>query len=118
MYREHQGWRISNKIIYNDPSTRSAFKRVHKLHFIMVRGLHCTWLVPSTRAFSDGVDDSDSKEWIHWKRGVDRGGCFPIGVRGHRIMLCGGVRLPSGESGGARHRGWSQGRPGRCPKSL
>ncbi|KAI5649812.1 hypothetical protein M9H77_35817 [Catharanthus roseus] len=36
-------------------------------------------------------------------RGVDRGGCGPIGLRGHRIMLYGGVRPPSGESGGARH---------------
>ncbi|KAI5653571.1 hypothetical protein M9H77_30758 [Catharanthus roseus] len=44
-------------------------------------------------------------------RGVDRGACGLIGLRGHRIMLCGGVRPPSGELGGARHRGWSQGRP-------
>ncbi|KAI5677083.1 hypothetical protein M9H77_08033 [Catharanthus roseus] len=44
-------------------------------------------------------------------RGVDRGGCGPIGLRGHRIVLCGGIRPPSGESGGARHRGWSQDRP-------
>ncbi|KAI5648925.1 hypothetical protein M9H77_34930 [Catharanthus roseus] len=27
-------------------------------------------------------------------RGVDRGGCGPIGLRGHRIMLYGGVRPP------------------------
>ncbi|KAI5669268.1 hypothetical protein M9H77_19121 [Catharanthus roseus] len=40
-----------------------------------------------------------------------RGGCGPIGLCGHHIMLCGGVRPPSRESGGARHRGWSQGRP-------
>ncbi|KAI5669907.1 hypothetical protein M9H77_19760 [Catharanthus roseus] len=33
-------------------------------------------------------------------------------------MLCGGVRPPSGESGGARYQGWSQGRLGRCPRSL
>ncbi|KAI5682989.1 hypothetical protein M9H77_04217 [Catharanthus roseus] len=57
------------------------------------------------RASSDSVDDSDSGEWIHLKRSVDRGGCGSIGLRGHRIMLCGGVRPPSGESGGARHRG-------------
>ncbi|KAI5666770.1 hypothetical protein M9H77_16623 [Catharanthus roseus] len=38
--------------------------------FGSVRGLHCTWLVPRTRASSDGVDDSDSGEWIHLKRGV------------------------------------------------
>ncbi|KAI5681396.1 hypothetical protein M9H77_02623 [Catharanthus roseus] len=50
-------------------------------------------------------------EWIHLKRGLDRRGCGPIGLRGHGIMLCGGVRLPSGESGGARNCGWSQGRP-------
>ncbi|KAI5654513.1 hypothetical protein M9H77_31700 [Catharanthus roseus] len=78
-----------------------------------VRGLHYTWLVSSTRASSDGVDDSDSGEWIHLKRGVDRKGCDPIGLREHCIMLCGGVRQPSGESREARHRGWSQGRPGR-----
>ncbi|KAI5664869.1 hypothetical protein M9H77_24192 [Catharanthus roseus] len=52
-------------------------------------------IVPRTRASSDGVDDSDSGEWIHLKRGVDHGGCGPIG-----IMLCGGVRPPSGESEG------------------
>ncbi|KAI5666422.1 hypothetical protein M9H77_16275 [Catharanthus roseus] len=59
------------------------------------------------------MDDSDSGEWIHLKRGVDCRGCGPIGLRGHCIMLCSGVRPPSGELGGARHRGWSQGRPGR-----
>ncbi|KAI5677392.1 hypothetical protein M9H77_08342 [Catharanthus roseus] len=72
----------------------------------------------STRASSDSVDDSDSREWIHLKTGVDHRGCGPISLRGHCIMLCGGVRLPSGESGGARQRGWSQGLPGRCPRSL
>ncbi|KAI5680981.1 hypothetical protein M9H77_02208 [Catharanthus roseus] len=90
----------------------------YDLVFRSVRGLHCTRLVPSTRASSDGVDDSDSGEWIHLKRGVDREGCGPIGLRRHRIMLCSGVRLPSGESGGARHRSWSQDRPGMCPRSL
>ncbi|KAI5658068.1 hypothetical protein M9H77_26861 [Catharanthus roseus] len=40
------------------------------------------------RASSDGVDVSYSGEWIHLKRGVDRGGCDPISLRGHRIMLC------------------------------
>ncbi|KAI5675342.1 hypothetical protein M9H77_06292 [Catharanthus roseus] len=35
-----------------------------------IKGLHCTWLVPCTRASSDGVDISDSGEWIHLKRGV------------------------------------------------
>ncbi|KAI5671359.1 hypothetical protein M9H77_11723 [Catharanthus roseus] len=54
-----------------------------------VRELYCTWLLPCTRASSDGVDVSDLGEWIHLKRGVDRGGCGPIGVRGHRIILCG-----------------------------
>ncbi|KAI5650288.1 hypothetical protein M9H77_36293 [Catharanthus roseus] len=44
-------------------------------------------------------------------RGIDRGGCGPIGLCGHRIMLYGGVRPPSGESERARHRGWSQDRP-------
>ncbi|KAI5653594.1 hypothetical protein M9H77_30781 [Catharanthus roseus] len=55
-------------------------------------------------ASSDGVDDLDSGEWIHLKRGVDRGGCGPIGLRRHRIMLCGGVQPSSEESGGTRHR--------------
>ncbi|KAI5658631.1 hypothetical protein M9H77_27424 [Catharanthus roseus] len=59
------------------------------------RGLHCTWLVPRTRASSDGVDDLNSGEWIHLKRGIDHRECGPIGLRGHRIMHCGGVRPPS-----------------------
>ncbi|KAI5674160.1 hypothetical protein M9H77_14524 [Catharanthus roseus] len=59
--------------------------------------------VPRTRASSDGVDDSDSGEWIYLKRGVDREGCGPIGLRGHCIKLCSWVRLPSRESGGTRH---------------
>ncbi|KAI5658943.1 hypothetical protein M9H77_27736 [Catharanthus roseus] len=46
--------------------------------FLSVRGLHCTWLVPSRRASSDGVDVSDSEEWIHLKRGVGCGGCGPM----------------------------------------
>ncbi|KAI5677776.1 hypothetical protein M9H77_08726 [Catharanthus roseus] len=78
--------------------------------FESVRRLYCTWLVPSTRASSDGVDDSDLGEWIHLKRGIDRRGCGLIGLRGHCIMLCVGVQPPCGESGGARHRGWSQSR--------
>ncbi|KAI5653828.1 hypothetical protein M9H77_31015 [Catharanthus roseus] len=50
---------------------------------------------PCTRASSNGVDDSDLGEWIHLKRGVNRGGCGPIGLRGKRIILCDGVRPPS-----------------------
>ncbi|KAI5657822.1 hypothetical protein M9H77_26615 [Catharanthus roseus] len=76
----------------------------YDLVFGSVRRLHCTWLVSRTRVFSDGVDDLDSGEWIHLKRGEDFGKCGPIGLRGHRIMLCGGVGPPSGESRGARHR--------------
>ncbi|KAI5675653.1 hypothetical protein M9H77_06603 [Catharanthus roseus] len=83
-----------------------------------IRGLHCTWLVPRTSAFSNGMDDADSGEWIYLKKGVDHRGCGPIGLHGHRIMLYGGVWPPSGESRGARNWGWSQGRPCRCPKSL
>ncbi|KAI5653280.1 hypothetical protein M9H77_30467 [Catharanthus roseus] len=49
------------------------------------------------RASSDGMDFLDSREWIHLKRGVDRGGCGPIGLRGHLIILCGRVRLPRGD---------------------
>ncbi|KAI5661821.1 hypothetical protein M9H77_21144 [Catharanthus roseus] len=73
----------------------------------MLVGLYvrqCTWLVSRTRASSDGVDNLDSREWIHLKRGIDCGGYDPISLRGHRIMLCGGVRPPSEESGGTRHR--------------
>ncbi|KAI5657297.1 hypothetical protein M9H77_26090 [Catharanthus roseus] len=74
----------------------------YDLVFGSVKGLHCTWLVPRTRASSDGVDISDSGEWIHLKRSVDRGGCSPIGLRRHHIMVCSGVRSPSGESRGLR----------------
>ncbi|KAI5664374.1 hypothetical protein M9H77_23697 [Catharanthus roseus] len=102
----------------NKKPFRSGVNSSYDLVFGSVRGLHCMWLVPRTRASSDGVDVSNSGEWIHLKRDVDSRGYGPIGLRGHRIMLCGGVRSPSGESGRARHRGWSQGRPGRCPKNL
>ncbi|KAI5680920.1 hypothetical protein M9H77_02147 [Catharanthus roseus] len=61
-------------IAYFDYSSRAASS---------VRGLHCTWLVPRTRASSDGLDDLDSGEWIHLKRGIDHGGCGPIDLRGH-----------------------------------
>ncbi|KAI5681558.1 hypothetical protein M9H77_02786 [Catharanthus roseus] len=47
----------------------------------------------SNGASSDSVHVSDSEEWIHLKRGVYRGGCGPIGLLGHHIMLCGGVVL-------------------------
>ncbi|KAI5658889.1 hypothetical protein M9H77_27682 [Catharanthus roseus] len=55
-----------------------------------VRGLHCTWLVPSTRASSDGVDDLDSGEWIHFKRGVDRERLARDGQEGQQTaeVLC------------------------------
>ncbi|KAI5667369.1 hypothetical protein M9H77_17222 [Catharanthus roseus] len=52
MYTKHQDWRISNK----DPSTRSAFRFVENQVNGRVSGLHCTWLVPHTRASSDDVD--------------------------------------------------------------
>ncbi|KAI5659870.1 hypothetical protein M9H77_28663 [Catharanthus roseus] len=81
------------KIPQSDQGVNSGYDLV----FGSVRGLQCTWLVPRTRASSDGVDDSDSGEWIHLKRGVDHGGCGPIGLRGHCIILCDGVRSPSGE---------------------
>ncbi|KAI5673520.1 hypothetical protein M9H77_13884 [Catharanthus roseus] len=38
--------------------------------FGSVRGLHCTWLVSHTRTSSDGVDVSDSGEWINLKGAV------------------------------------------------
>ncbi|KAI5676598.1 hypothetical protein M9H77_07548 [Catharanthus roseus] len=75
----------------------------YDLVFGSVKGLHYTWLVLHTRASSDGVDISDSREWIHLKRGIDCEGCGPIGLRGYHIILYGGVRLPSGELGGARN---------------
>ncbi|KAI5681521.1 hypothetical protein M9H77_02749 [Catharanthus roseus] len=46
----------------------------YDLVFGSIRGLHYTWLVPRTRASSDGMDDSDLGEWIYLKRGVDCGG--------------------------------------------
>ncbi|KAI5673193.1 hypothetical protein M9H77_13557 [Catharanthus roseus] len=49
-----------------DHSTRSAFR------------LHCTWLVPRTRASSDDVDGFLTLRWIHLKRGVVPGGRGPI----------------------------------------
>ncbi|KAI5666728.1 hypothetical protein M9H77_16581 [Catharanthus roseus] len=42
----------------------------YDLVFGSVRGLHCTWLVSHTRASSNGMDDLDSGEWIHLKRGI------------------------------------------------
>ncbi|KAI5671414.1 hypothetical protein M9H77_11778 [Catharanthus roseus] len=78
----------------HDLTLTCCYSSGHDLVFGSVRGLHCTWLVPRTRVSSDGVDDLDLGEWIHLKRGIDRGGCGPIGVCGPRIMLCGGVRLP------------------------
>ncbi|KAI5673170.1 hypothetical protein M9H77_13534 [Catharanthus roseus] len=83
------------------PHSDQGVNSGYDLVFGSVRGLHYTWLVPRTRASSDGLDDSDLGEWIHLKRGVDRGECGSIGLRGHRIMLYGEIRLPSGESGGA-----------------
>ncbi|KAI5652523.1 hypothetical protein M9H77_29710 [Catharanthus roseus] len=89
---------------YEKPHCDQGYNFDYDLVFESVRGLHCTWPVPRTRASFDGVDVSNSREWIYLKRSVDRGGCGPIGLHGHRIMLCGGIRLPSRESRGARHR--------------
>ncbi|KAI5672390.1 hypothetical protein M9H77_12754 [Catharanthus roseus] len=85
------------------PHSYQGVNSGYDLMFGSVRGLYCTWPVPRTRASSDGVDVSDSGEWNHLKRGVDREGYGSIGLRGHRIVLCSGVRPPSGESGGARN---------------
>ncbi|KAI5664821.1 hypothetical protein M9H77_24144 [Catharanthus roseus] len=87
---------------YEKPHSDQGINSGYDLVFGSIRGLHCTWLVPRTRASSDGVDDSNLGEWIHLKRGVDHGGCGPIGLRGHCIMLSSAVQPPSGESGGAR----------------
>ncbi|KAI5671313.1 hypothetical protein M9H77_11677 [Catharanthus roseus] len=85
------------------PHSDQGYSSGYDLVFGSFRGLHWTWLVPRKRASSDGMDDSDSGEWIHLKRGIDCGGCGPICLRGHHIMICGGVPPPSGESGGARN---------------
>ncbi|KAI5673839.1 hypothetical protein M9H77_14203 [Catharanthus roseus] len=52
------------------PHSDQSYSSGYDLAFRSVRGLHCTWLVPSMRASSDGVDDLDSGEWIHLKRGI------------------------------------------------
>ncbi|KAI5648867.1 hypothetical protein M9H77_34872 [Catharanthus roseus] len=77
------------------PHSNQSYSSGYVVVFESVRELHCTWLVSYTRASSDGVDDSNSREWIHLKRNVDRGGCDPISLRGHRIMLCDGVQPPT-----------------------
>ncbi|KAI5675473.1 hypothetical protein M9H77_06423 [Catharanthus roseus] len=63
------------KTVYNCCETGFGCTQVTVLVMILclkaLEELHCTWLVPRTRASSDG-------------RGL-------IGVRGHRIMLCGGT---------------------------
>ncbi|KAI5673207.1 hypothetical protein M9H77_13571 [Catharanthus roseus] len=56
---------------------------------VSIKELHCTWLAPRTRASSNGVDDLDLEEWIHLKRGIDRGERGPISLCGHCIMFCG-----------------------------
>ncbi|KAI5657909.1 hypothetical protein M9H77_26702 [Catharanthus roseus] len=84
---------------YEKPHSDQGINSGYDLVFENVRGLHCTWLVPHTRAFFDGVDDSNLGEWIHLKRGVDRGGCGPIVLCGHSIMLCVGI---SSERSGAQ----------------
>ncbi|KAI5682234.1 hypothetical protein M9H77_03462 [Catharanthus roseus] len=68
-----------------------GYSSSYDLVFKSARGLQCTWLIPRTRASSDGVDYSDLGEWIYLKRGVDCRGCGLIGLRRHRIMLCGGT---------------------------
>ncbi|KAI5676674.1 hypothetical protein M9H77_07624 [Catharanthus roseus] len=74
---------------YEKPHSDQGVNSDYDLVFGSIRGFYCTWLVPCTRASSDGMDVSDSGEWIHLKRGVDRGGCSLIGLRGYYIMLCG-----------------------------
>ncbi|KAI5650244.1 hypothetical protein M9H77_36249 [Catharanthus roseus] len=86
---------------YEKPHSDQGVNSGYDFVFGSVRGLYCTWLVPRTSTSSDGVNVSDSGEWIHLKRGVDCGGRGSIGLRVHRIILYGGVRPPS----------WSQGRP-------
>ncbi|KAI5681149.1 hypothetical protein M9H77_02376 [Catharanthus roseus] len=79
------------------PQSDQGVNSGYDLVFGSIRGLHCTWLVPRTMTSSDGMDDSDSGEWIHLKRCVDSEGCGPISLRGYCIMLCVGVWPPSGE---------------------
>ncbi|KAI5650119.1 hypothetical protein M9H77_36124 [Catharanthus roseus] len=86
------------------PNSDQGVNSGYDLVFGSIRGLYCTWLVPRTRASSHGVDVSYLGEWIHLKRGVDPGGgCGPIGLHGHCIILCGGVQPPNRESRGARN---------------
>ncbi|KAI5680500.1 hypothetical protein M9H77_01727 [Catharanthus roseus] len=59
-------------------------------------------VAPMERTGNASVDVLDSR-MDPLEEGVNRGGCGPIGLHGHRIMLYGGVRPPSGESGGARN---------------
>ncbi|KAI5649287.1 hypothetical protein M9H77_35292 [Catharanthus roseus] len=64
--------------IFDRYPTITVVNKKYDVH--SVRGLHCTWLVPRTRASSDGVDDSDSEEWIHLKRVyVDITSCNTVG---------------------------------------
>ncbi|KAI5655141.1 hypothetical protein M9H77_32328 [Catharanthus roseus] len=99
------------------PHSDQGVNSGYDLVFRSVRGLHCTWLVPSTGASSDDVDDSDTREWIHLKGGVDRGRCGLVGLRGQRIMLYGveaalmcldSFRLPNCARNSHISLGWSE----------
>ncbi|KAI5657953.1 hypothetical protein M9H77_26746 [Catharanthus roseus] len=90
--------------LHPDESTKPCFLIVVNTTGLRKRIALYVASPPYEGASSDGVDDLDSGEWIHLNRAIDRGECGPIGLRGHRIMLCGGVRPPSEESGGTRHR--------------
>ncbi|KAI5668215.1 hypothetical protein M9H77_18068 [Catharanthus roseus] len=96
MYRSRAPYRCGLfKMIYSYCEAGFGYTQGYKSGydhvFRSVKGLHCTWLVPRTRVSFDDVDVLDSGEWIHLKRGIDRGGYGPIGLRGHHIMLSGGL---------------------------
>ncbi|KAI5654597.1 hypothetical protein M9H77_31784 [Catharanthus roseus] len=93
-------WLQASRIIVQDLHSEESTNLVLDHVFGSVRGLHCTWLVPRTRASSDSVDVSDSGKWIYLKRGIDCEGCGLISLRGHRIMLCGWVSCLVGSQEG------------------
>ncbi|KAI5673639.1 hypothetical protein M9H77_14003 [Catharanthus roseus] len=73
-------------------SFRPGLKFVENQVNERVSGLHCTWLVPRTRASSDDVDgfltlrvDPPKEERSTWRAWPNRY------LRRHRIMLCGGT---------------------------
>ncbi|KAI5677337.1 hypothetical protein M9H77_08287 [Catharanthus roseus] len=68
----------------SDLSTRTASRRVSRLH--------CTWLVPRTKASSDDVDGFLTLRVDPLEEGYSTLRAWPNQyLRGHGIMLCGGT---------------------------